>query len=398
MRRLRVLTFTSLFPNARQPQHGLFVRERVRALARLCDLEVVAPVPWSPSLPGLPDRYRTYRAVPSTEEQYELAVAHPRFVVIPKVLKRTDGLLMGLSCAAAIEAIKRRFPFDVIDAHWAYPDGVAAMLAAQRVRTPFSITVRGDDVNVFAKERGRGPWIRRALSSASLVIAVSTALKDAVLELTNGAARIAVIPNGIEPTRFSPVDRSVARRRLNLPPGDRLILSVGRLHESKGHAVLTEAVGRIVHRFANVRLVLIGDPDSEADARPAILAAAERAGLGDRLLMPGAQDPRVMRLWYSAADLFALPTSREGSPNVIREALACGLPCVTTPVGGIPEVLTDARLGRLVPPTADDFAAALADALARPWDRAAIARAGADRTWDVVAAECLQHLSEIARS
>ena len=94
----------------------------------------------------------------------------------------------------------------------------------------------------------------------------------------------------------------------------------------------------------------------------------------------------------------ALPTSREGSPNVIREALACGLPCVTTPVGGIPEVLTDARLGRLVPPTADDFAAALADALARPWDRAAIARAGADRTWDVVAAECLQHLSEIARS
>ena len=392
-RRLRVLAFTSLYPNTQQPQHGLFVHERIRALARLSDLKVVAPVPWSPSIPGLPNRYRRYLAVPTPERYDNVIVEHPRFAVVPKILKSTDGLLMSVSCAATIRAIRREFPFDVIDAHWAYPDGVAAAILARRSRTPVAITVRGDDINVFAKEWGRRRFIRWALASAGIVIAVSTALRDAVIELTEGAARVAVIPNGIDSTRFSPMDRRDARHRLTLPAHGRLVLSAGRLHQSKGYAVLVEAVGRLSREFPDLRVAILGDPDPEADATQSILAAADQFGMRDRLIMPGAQSPDMMRYWYSAADLFALPTSREGSPNVILEALACGLPCVTTPVGGIPDLLTDSRAGVLVSPTVKDFVGGLTEALERSWDRDHISRVGSSRTWDRVAAECIHELA-----
>src|SRR5688572_1960359 len=95
---LRVLTFTSLFPNPEQRLHGLFVMERVRALAQLCSVQVVAPVPWSP--PGLSaeSRYAAYRRVPRSHHVDGLEVHHPRFAVVPKILKSTDGVLMGLSC------------------------------------------------------------------------------------------------------------------------------------------------------------------------------------------------------------------------------------------------------------------------------------------------------------
>ncbi len=393
--RLRVLAFTSIFPNAEQPGHGLFVRERLRAMARLCDVRVAAPVPWSPPLPGLPDRYRAYGRVPSIERHGALRVYHPRFGVVPKALKWTDGLLMAASCGPALEWIRRRFPFDVLDAHWAYPDGFAAAVLARRLGVPVAITVRGDDINVFAHQTGRRRFIRWALASAQLVVAVSRPLRDAVLELTDGAARVAVVPNGIDPARFSPMDRLDARRSLGLPAGGRLVMAVGRLHASKGYAVLVEAVGRLIGRFPDLSAAIIGEPDPEADATPAIRSAARRFGLENRLLMPGGQTAADLRRWYSAADVFALPTAREGSPNAVLEALACGLPCVTTPVGGLVDIMTDPALGRLVEPTAAAFAVGLAWALEQPWDRGRIAALGRQRTWDVVAAECVAHLSRI---
>jgi glycosyltransferase involved in cell wall biosynthesis len=393
---LRVLTFTSLFPNTEQRLHGLFVRERIRALARLCDLRVVAPVPWSPDLPGMPERHRQYARVARHEVQVGMSVAHPRFAVLPGLMKPADGLLMGAFCALPVRRLQRAFDFDVIDAHWAYPDGVAAALLARWTGRPVAITVRGDDINVFGREPGRRPLIRWSLRSAGLVIALSSMLRDAVLDLTDGQARVAVIPNGVDAARFSPTSRDEARRKLGIPADARLVVSAGRLHQSKGFPTLVAAVGRLRARFPALRVAIVGAADREADATEGILAAAELNGLGDRLILPGEQAPDTLRLWYGAADLFALPTSREGSPNVILEALACGLPCVASPVGGIPDVLCDPRLGVLADPTAMAFADGLAAALDRKWDRGLIARLGGRRTWDVVASECFAHLSALA--
>jgi glycosyltransferase involved in cell wall biosynthesis len=241
----RILTFTSLFPNARQPMHGPFVRERIRALAAECRLEVVAPVPWVPPLPGLGPRYAVYREIASTEHDHGITIYHPRFFVVPKVLKTFDGLFMGASCLAPVARIRRSFPFDLIDAHWAYPDGVAAAYIAARLRVPFAVTVRGDDINIFAEERGRGPMIRWMLRRASLVIALSEDLKARVEWLTGGHPHVVTIRNGINPDRFRPVDPAAARGRLGLAAGTRVCVSVGRLHASKGIDVLVDALARL---------------------------------------------------------------------------------------------------------------------------------------------------------
>jgi glycosyltransferase involved in cell wall biosynthesis len=260
---------------------------------------------------------------------------------------------------------------------------------------PLAITVRGDDVNVFAKERGRAPLIRWALRRADLVIALSHELKTSVVEIAGRATRVEVVPNGVDTNRFRPLEREAARRRLGIPDDARLIVSAGRLHASKGFPVLVEAAGRL--RCPELVVAILGDPDSEADATRAMLAAAESSGLGARLLLPGAQSPDRLAEWYAAADLFALPTSREGSPNVLLEALACGLPCVSTPVGGIPEVLGDPAVGMMTSPTVDAFTAALQTALRTPWNRRAIAEIGSRRTWGRVADECCGLLASIAR-
>jgi glycosyltransferase involved in cell wall biosynthesis len=321
-------------------------------------------------------------------------VHHPRFVVVPRVLKSTDAALMAGSLRSGFRRLHRVAPFDIVDAHWAYPDGVAAAILASQVRVPFAVTVRGDDVNVFAQERGRRPWIRWALSRASVVIALSGDLKRRVDELTNGRARTVVVPNGIDVDRFRRVDQPGARRRLGLKAEGRVLLSVGRLHASKGFDTVIDAVGRLGSRFDDVQLFVAGAPDGEADARPAIAAAVARHGLEGRVHLVGPQSPERLVDWYNAADLFCLATTREGSPNVLLEALACGLPCVATPVGGNPDAVRSPELGLLVTPDPASIAAALERALDAGWDRPAIALEGRRRSWAHVADECCAHLTE----
>jgi len=379
----RVLTFTSLFPNAGQPMHGLFVRERIRALAKVCRLEVVAPVPW-------------YRRVADVDrDEGGFAIHHPRFFTVPKILKRLDGLFMGMSCLPRVARIRKTFPFDLIDAHWAYPDGVAAALIAARLGVPFAVTVRGDDINIFAEERGRGPVIRWMLRRAALVIALSDDLKARVERLTGGHPNVTAIRNGVNGDRFHPSDRHAARRRLGLDANTRVCVSVGRLHASKGLPVLVDALAQLPGQFRDVDLFVIGAPDPEADARAAIAARVSHHDLHGRVHLVGAQSPDQLADWYNAADLFCSATTREGSPNVLLEAMACGLPCVTTPVGGNREAVTTIDVGMLAPPEPAALGHAMAAALTRTWNRERIAELARRRTWSVVAEECREQLRQL---
>jgi glycosyltransferase involved in cell wall biosynthesis len=393
----RILTFTTLFPNAEQPLHALFVRERIRALATRCDVTVVAPVPWAPPVPGLPDRYATYRRVPRVEQDGPTIVHHPRFVVIPKLLKSTDPFLMAASCVPALHARWRERPFDLIDAHWACPDGVAAAVLARHMGVPFTVTVRGDDINVFANERGRGPLIRWMLKRAALVIALSDELRCRVDELTGHRARVAVVPNGVDIGRFRMIDRAAARQRLGFDAHARVLVTVGRLHASKGIPQLIEALSQLPTGFEDVHLFIVGAHDPEADARGGIAESVARYGLHQRVHLVGPQAPDRLVDWYNAASLFCSATTREGSPNVLLEAMACGLPCVTTPVGGNRDAV-EPRVGMLVSPQAPDLAKAIAVALGQEWDREWIAARARRRTWAVVADECRDHLLNVCQT
>jgi len=394
-RPLRVLTFTSLFPNGQQPLYGVFVGERIRALSRLCDLQVVAPVPWTPPTRLLGDRYYRYSRIPHEEFHEGLSLKHPRFIAFPKVFKSTDGMLMAACSLRVLRAMRESFPFDVIDAHWAYPDGLAAAVLANFFRVPFALTVRGDDINVLPNYFWRRQLIRWALRQAALVIALSKELKERAQSLSDVASKIVVIPNGINSEIFYPGERSEARRRLGLPPEGRILLSVGRLHSSKGYPFLIEALALLLAEAPDLRIVIVGESDHEADARPAIEAAAMRLGIGEKVKLVGAQPHSVVADWYRAADLFCLPTHREGSANVLLEALACGLPCITTPVGGNPDIISTEDVGILVDPEIKPLARGIAQCLSRRWDRERIANHVRRRTWASVASECYENLSRV---
>lgn len=221
------------------------------------------------------------------------------------------------------------------------------------------------------------------LHRADLVIALSEELRRGAEALAVSPSRLALIANGIDTTRFYPVDRSEARCRLGVPQDGRILLSVGRLHISKGYPILVKALALLRGISPDLRVVIVGGSDHEADARPLIEAIAARHKISDRVHLVGPQSPDVLVDWYGAADLFFLPTSREGSANVLLEALACGLPCITTPVGGNPQIISNPNVGVLVPLEARAMADAIAYGLSRVWDRERIVAYARSRTWAV---------------
>lgn len=381
----RALVFSTVFPNAAQPEHGVFVRRRMRALPPELAVQALAPRPWFPFTSGLRPGFRP--AMPAAEEQEGTTVLHPRFLSLPGVAKWADGLLLALSALPAVWRLRRDFPFDVIDAHFGYPEGVAAALLGRLFGVPVVLTLRGSEVRI-ERDLLRRPQLAWALRAAGRVIAVSQELADLAVHLGLPRARVKVIGNGVDPDLFRPLDRAACRRELGIAGGGPFLLTVGTLSERKGAHLVIDAMALLSDRLPGLRYLLVGGAGAEGAEGEALARRAARRGIAERVLFAGARPPAELPLWYGAADLFVLPSSLEGCPNVVVEALACGTPVAATPAGSVPELLADPEVGTIVPRRdAESVAAAIASSLARPWDRARVSREARARSWEVVGRE-----------
>jgi teichuronic acid biosynthesis glycosyltransferase TuaC len=327
---VRILTFTTLYPNAAQPVHGVMVENRLRHLLATGQVaaSVIAPVPWFPSQSDRFGPYATFAKAPTNETRHGVRIRHPRYLVIPKVGAGVAPLLLAAGAYAAIA--RQAASFDVIDAHYFYPDGVAAVLIARRLGKPVVITARGSDINVLPRTAVPRRWIRWAAQQANAIITVSAALRDALLALDVGRPRIEVLRNGVDLAQFSPLAPAAARAQLGLGAG-RIVLSVGKLVEAKGHDLVIRAIAGI----SDTRLVIVG----EGPYRAELERLAVELGVADRVSLRGELPHADLRSYYCAADVLVLASAREGMPNVVLESLACGTPTVATDVGGIGEVL-----------------------------------------------------------
>lgn len=331
-----VVTFTNLFPSAVQPTHGLFVRERMRRVAAAGGFQwtVVAPVPGVP-WPLRFGRFRALARVPRRERLDDGGGAggtvdafHPRFFHLPGLSARRQADRVARGARAALRELMARADRQVVlDAHYLWPDGVAAATLAAELGVPFTLTARGSDVNVLAQDPVIAARIADAARRAGACMAVSDALARRFAEVAGlPRERVVTVRNGVDLERFHPGDRRAARRELGLPPEGRVVLGIGRLVEGKGFA----AAARAVARLDATQLVLVGDgPEGSAIAQLG----------GDRVTLLGTADPDRVALCCRAADALVLPSHREGWPNVVTEALASGLPVVATRVGGIPQIL-----------------------------------------------------------
>lgn len=375
-RRLRILTFTTLFPNAIQSAHGIFVEQRLRKLLDSGQVEakVVAPVPWFPSSNAMFGHYATFARVPTTEQRNGIDVSHPRFVTIPKVGMSSAPWLLAMAARKHVAAqITAGFDFDVLDAHYFYPDGVAAALIGKWLRKPVVITARGTDVNVIPNHRLPRQMICWAAQRCAGIVTVSGALKQSLVELGVDEERIEVLRNGVDLQAFCPLDREAVRRRLDIR-GPTLV-SVGNLVEGKGHHLVITAL----RQLDGVGLIVIG----QGPMASRLEALASDLGVSERVRFAGRQPHEQLAQYYNAADALVLATAREGMPNVVLESLACGTPVVATRTGGIPEIVDAPESGCLLEQrTPDEIAARVRELLQGRPDRAATRRHAERFSWD----------------
>ncbi len=386
---MNILVFTSLWPNSEQPNLGIFVKNRIEALALIDGINVraVAPVPYFPKLlhsSVIPVQWRRLARIAEREMIEGIETFHPRYLVTPKVCMTFYSRWMARGAEMLLRRLHAEQPISLIDAHYVYPDGHAAVLLGERLNIPVVITARGTDINLFSQMRLIRPMICQSLKRARRVIAVSAALKQRMLELGLDTDRVAVIRNGIDRSTFYPSDRAEARRRLGLANESQIIITVGALVPLKGINLLIDAM-KLLSR-ENVKLYVIGD----GPERAALESQIAEHKLDDCAFVVGSRSQRELAEWYAAADLFCLASSREGCPNVVIEAMACGTPVVAADVGGVRELVDAPAYGRLIlNVTAESLAREIEAALAIDWNREAIANHSGTRTWSAVAKEIL---------
>lgn len=338
---MKLVTFSTLFPNAETPNHGIFVETRLRHLVASGAVEsrVVAPVPWFPFRSERFGRYASFARVPANEVRHGIQVSHPPFPLIPKIGMNISPMLLANSAKRALgELIDQGYDFDLIDAHYFYPDGVAAVMLGRYFNKPVVITARGSDISMIPQYRLARSMIRWAADKAQGVITVCNALKTEMVQLGVNDQKITPLRNGVDLTLFHPADRNALREAAGLDSFT--LVSVGHLVPLKGHHLIIGALPLL----PDVKLLVIG----HGIERERLQALAQELKVSDRVKFLGALPQAELARYYCAADALVLASSREGWANVLLESMACGTPVVASNVWGTPEVVASPDAGLLM--------------------------------------------------
>jgi teichuronic acid biosynthesis glycosyltransferase TuaC len=381
--RLKVLSLSCVFPNPASPASGLFIR------SRLLHVAVLAPVvrfPWSGS-----------DGVPPRRDDGPLDVIHPRWMYPPGA-GLFNAVLLFLQLLPALLHLRRKFPFEVIDSHFAFPEGIAAALLSKVLRVPFLVTLRGCEI-LHSQYRWRRWGMSWALRRASLVVTVSEPLRELAIQLGAPPERVVRIPNGVDAKVFHPRSRIESQRKHRLNPDQFTILTAGHLIDLKGHHLVIEALQRLKQEHIPARLLIAGgDPARSVPSYGCQLRQqVADLGLDCDVSFLGEVSQESLAELMAAADLFCMASTREGWPNVVHEAMACGTPVVATNVGAVPEMIVGENFGLIVPPNdVAALAAAVRRAITTEWDRPAISAFARARSWEQVAAEVVERLRGVS--
>jgi len=359
---LRILTVSTLYPNAKRPAHGIFVENRLRHLVAGGRVEslVVAPVPWFPFNRPRFGQFSELNRIPAAEMRHGIPVHHPRYPVIPKIGMSIAPTLLYLAMRPFVpELIAKHGDIDLIDAHYFYPDGVAAVMLAKQLGKPVVITARGTDINLIPRYALPRRQIQWAARNTNGMIAVCQALKTEMVALGIEDRRIRVLSNGVDLEQFQPRPRDEVRRKLSIDGPT--LLSVGHLIERKGHDLAIRSLAQL----PDVTLMIAG----AGPERGALESLAREIGVAERVRFCGLVSQADLPDLYSAADALVLASSREGWANVLLEAMACGTPVIASDVWGNPEVVADPAAGLLVQRTPDSIAEGVKRLLLAPPSR-----------------------------
>ena len=342
----RVLSLSTLYPNASAPRFGTFVARSLEALAARGDWQVtvINPIGVPPVAFG---RYRALKAAAVDGVEHGVQVYRPTFPLVPKIGGRINPTLIARAVLPLARRLHAEGPFDIIDAQFFYPDGPAAARVAAELGLPLSIKARGADIHYWGSQPRAYQQMIAAGRQAAGLLAVCGPLADDMAAIGLPGEKITLHYTGLDRDRFRPLQHAQLRRRLGrelgiaLPDGAPVLATVGALIPRKGQALVIEALS---HLPGDSVLLLVGRGEDEA----ALRSLARTRGVADRVHFLGSLDHDLVPLVLSAADAMVLPSSSEGLANAWVEALACGTPLVITDAGGAREVVTQPEAGRIV--------------------------------------------------
>ncbi len=348
-RKPKVLILSHIYPSIADRFDGLFIHQHVAALKEIgVELRLLSPVPWAPRIIWFKDNWRYYGSFPRQETFGGVEVGRPRYVELPSCgFRHLSGWSMFRCLLPYVRRLREEFGFNIIHAHTITPDGHAAVLLGEHFKIPVICSVRGSDLNYYpfdSEKMYRASM--RVLREADTVLTVSRALAETAVSMTEMRRAPRLIYNGVDTRLFSRIGRRHENRAsLGLPEGKRILLFVGGFKREKGVFDLIEVFAELGEIAGEVVLLMIGDGPEKS----ALEASVDRHGVSDRIIFKGNVPHEEISSYMNAADMFVLPTHSEGMPNVVLEAMACGLPVIAGSVGGIPEIITDGDDGLLFP-------------------------------------------------
>ncbi len=385
---LRVLTLSTLFPDATRPNFGVFVERQTLGLAAHPDvsLQAVAPIGLPPGPLRRIGHYATLATLPAHERWKGIDVHRPRFTVRPFLQGRHHASALQRALIPVLDDIRKNFAFDVIDASFFFPDGPAAIALGKRYDVPVSIKARGADIHHWGTASATAAQVRDAGGNAAGMLAVSAAMKTDMVAMGLPADRIRVHHTGVDQDLFHPRDRTAAKAALGVAGS--LVVSIGALIPRKGHAIVIDAVAAL----PGVTLLIAG----EGRDRSKLEEQIARLGIANRVRLLGAVPHAEIPTLIATADVTALASSSEGLANAWVESLACGTPIVITDAGGAHDVVTLPEAGRVTIRDGLAFAAAIGAVLADPPSPQATRATVASFTWKANTAALYEHLATLA--
>lgn len=254
-----------------------------------------------------------------------------------------------------------------LHAHLGSQAATVAMYVKEIFGYGFSITVHGPDEFYNAP----GQYLTEKVIAADFIVCISHFARSQLMKLSpyEHWHKLEVSRLGVDPQVFTP-------KPFKSDPEVFEVICVGRLTPAKGQHILVAAIGALVAAGRRVRLRIVGDgPD-----RASLERQVKTLGLGDQVIFEGAVNQDRIRELYAQADAFSIPSFAEGIPVVLMEAMAMEIPCVTTRITGIPELIRDGVDGLLVAPSdSDELAAAIARLMDDPELRERLAKSGRQR-------------------
>ena len=368
-----IVVVSSLFPSAAAPNAGIFIRERMFRVARHTTLTVVSPQPWFPGQSLIRLFRQNYRL---SGDRYEVVdgieIFRPRFFALPAIGRRYDSIMMALGLFLLIKKLKAQGKCEILDAHFAFPDGAAVSMIGRLLRLPVFITLRGTEPGHLRRAGIKGRLLK-GLKCAAKIICVSQSLKDLMISQGIDEDKLTVVGNGVDTEKFQALDKLHARHELGISESASVLITVGGLVERKGFHRVMDVMPTLREEFPNLVYLVVGGASAEGDWSEYLKELASDLGIADSVRFLGQLAPDQLSLPLSAADVFVLSSRNEGWANVILESMACGTPVIASDVGGNAEVVCAEEFGEIIP--FDDrnaLVSALRGALSKTWNREAL--------------------------